>query len=629
MCGISGIIGKDKRDIDINCLKDMSDRMTLRGPDAGGTFVDESVGLAHRRLSIIDLASGNQPMAINDGDVIIVYNGEVYNFKELRAKLIKLGHFFQTTSDTEVVARCYLEYGIEGCLSRLEGMFAFAIYDKRTKKVYIARDRYGEKPLYYYEDDHFFFFASELKAFAPSLLKFNLDETALNLFLTLSYIPAPYTIYKGVYKLQQGCFIEFDDQRTPQIHQYYNPINDIVDKSQVGSYTEAIDKLKVLITDSVKHRMVSDVPMGAFLSGGIDSSIVCCLMASLSDKPINTFSIGFDERDYDESDRAEAVAKHIGANHRKYILHYNDVLDILDDIIAYYDEPFGDSSAIPSYYVAKLAHEDVKVVLTGDCADELFAGYEKYLAEYYSAKYRKLPKLFRRVIEAIVDIIPLNDYTNNGLRKAKKVMQYAEDTGFALYYDMLCLGFNDNERAKLLKAEYFSDIKRRYKEFYDSLPVSTTYLQKEQVIDVYRVLEGQMFSKVDRACMHNSLENRAPFIDSEIVKFALNLPDKYKIDGNKKKKILKDDYKDILPQKTLTFSKRGFGVPVDHWFRNELKKELVSLLSEKAINNQGIFNYNYIDTLLKEHISGKENHKGMLWNLFVFQKWYYKNITQN
>ena len=628
MCAISGIIGRAGYTVSRSTLVEMSDRMILRGPDYGDCNINGSVGLAHRRLSIIDLSTGNQPMLIDNGAIVIVYNGEVYNFKNLREKLISLGHCFQSTSDTEVVVRCYMEYGIEGCLSRLEGMFAFAIYDKEKQKVYIARDRFGEKPLYYYEDNEAFYFASELKAFAPSLERFNIDETALNLFLTLSYIPAPYTIYKGIYKLKQGCYMELDEQGAHQTHQYYNPINEI-GKYKCESYKEAIDKLKTLLTDSVKQRMVSDVPMGAFLSGGIDSSIICSLMASLSNKPIKTFSIGFDERDYDESDRAEIVAMHIGSNHRKFILHYNDVLDILDNIIDYYDEPFGDSSAIPSFYVAKLAHEDVKVVLTGDCADELFGGYEKYLAEYYSSKYQKIPKLVRRGFEKIVNTIPLNEYTNNGLRKAKKVIQYSKDTGLDLYYDMLCLGFNDEERGNLLKPEFYTDIKKDYEEFYNSLPNSTTYLQKEQVIDVYRVLEGQMFPKVDRACMHSSLENRAPFIDSGIVDFALNLPDEYKIEGNNKKKILKDAFRDILPKETLEFSKRGFGVPVDHWFRHELKEKLSTLLNEYFIKKQGIFNYDYVTKLQEEHISGKENHKGMLWNLFVFQKWYLKNIKQN
>lgn len=627
MCAISGIIGDANYCVEELKLKEISDRMVLRGPDNGDYYNDKNIGLAHRRLSIIDLSTGDQPMKIDGGRIVIVYNGEVYNFQDIRDELIEKGCKFETTSDTEVVAIAYQQYGIEGCLKRLEGMFAFAIYDKEKHKIFIARDRFGEKPLYYYNDGDAFYFASELKAFAPSLERFSIDKTALNLFLTLSYIPAPYTIFKGISKLMPGHYMEFksiDGQY--QIKQYFDAKGDIEPNSSLD-YQLSLSKLRSLMESSIRQRMVSDVPMGAFLSGGIDSSIVCCLMSKLSNKPINTFSIGFNERDYDESERAEIVARAIGANHRKYILRYNDVLDILDDIISYYDEPFGDSSAIPSYYVAKLAREDVKVVLTGDCADELFAGYEKYLAEYYAARYKKIPKPVKSVFEWLVDKAPINDYTNNLLRKLKKVIRNSYDSGFDLYYDMLCLGFNDETRKMLLKEEWYNDVKHIYREFYDDLPMNASYLQKEQLLDIYRVLEGQMFPKVDRACMHNSLENRAPFIDSTLVKFALNLPDSFKISGKNKKRILKDAFKDILPKETLQFSKRGFGVPVDHWFRNELKSELQILLSEDAIRKQGLFNYDYVQKLVKEHFSGEDNHKEMLWNLFVFQKWYSKNIN--
>lgn len=627
MCAICGIVSYKNNSVDKDLLTSMSDRMKLRGPDSGGVYIDGHIGIAHRRLSIIDLSTGDQPMTLNEGNIVIVYNGEVYNFRELRTELEKAGRVFTTTSDTEVVANCYAEYGIKGCLERLEGMFAFAIYDKAKKTVYVARDRFGEKPLYYYEDNQNFYFASELKAFAPSLANFKIDRTGLNLFLTLSYIPAPYTIYENVYKLQQGSYIEITQDKHYNCHQYYDPQKDIHPESS-NNYNDSIDKLRELVKESVKSRMVSDVPMGAFLSGGIDSSIICCLMASISAKPINTFSIGFDERDYDESDRADIVAKHIRSKHKKFILHYGDVLDILDDIISYYDEPFGDSSAIPSYYVAKLAREDVKVVLTGDCADELFGGYEKYLADYYSAKYKRVPKILRRLFEDFIHYVPENEYTSNGLRKIHKIIRYSKDSGFDLYYDMLCLGFNDDERKCLLSTAFYDDIKPLYRKTYNTLVEGTSYLQKEQIIDVYKVLEGCMFPKVDRACMHNSLENRAPFIDTKIVDFALNLPDFYKIDGNNKKKILKDAFKDILPEETLKFSKRGFGVPVDHWFRTELKEKLKNLLSEERIKDQGIFDYSYVNNLVEEHISGRKNNKGMLWNLFVFQKWYYSRIEK-
>ena len=627
MCAISGIIGDANYSVEELKLKEISDRMVLRGPDNGDFYIDKNIGLAHRRLSIIDLSTGDQPMKIAGGSIVIVYNGEVYNFQEIRDELIQKGCKFDSTSDTEVVAKAYQQYGIEGCLKRLEGMFAFAIYDKEKSKVFIARDRFGEKPLYYYKEEGVFYFASELKAFAPSLKKYSIDRTALNLFLTLSYIPAPYTIYQGISKLMPGHFMEFNSTDGQyQIKQYFDTKEDIEPNSS-QDYQSSLSKLRSLLESSIKQRMVSDVPMGAFLSGGIDSSIVCCLMSKLSKEPINTFSIGFDERDYDESERAEIVAKAIGANHRKYILRYNDVLDILDDIISYYDEPFGDSSAIPSYYVAKLAREDVKVVLTGDCADELFAGYEKYLAKYYAARYKKLPKPLRAVFEWLVYKTPINDYTNNLLRKLKKVIQYSSDSGFDLYYDMLCLGFNDDSRKSLLRDGWYDDIRHIYREFYDALPKDASYLQKEQLLDIYRVLEGQMFPKVDRACMHCSLENRAPFIDTRIVKFALNLPDLYKLKGNKKKRILKDAFKDIMPQETLKFSKRGFGVPVDHWFRSELREELESLSNKEFLEKQGVFYSDYVADLIAEHESGKENNKGMLWNFFVFQKWYVKNMS--
>ena len=348
-------------------------------------------------------------------------------------------------------------------------------------------------------------------------------------------------------------------------------------------------------------------------------------MSKLQKEPVKTFSIGYDEKDYDESDRAELVAKHIGAEHHKYTLRYDDVLETLDDIINYYDEPYGDSSAIPAYYVAKHASQNVKVVLTGDCADELFGGYEKYLVEYYVNKYKKLPCFIRSLFERCVKLIPVNQHTNHILRKIGKVVRSSKMTGFDLYYSMLSIGFTDDERKNLLKPEHYEDIKSSYRAQFDKLDNNLTFLQKEQLMDMGRMLEGQMFPKVDRACMHCSLENRAPFLDGDIVKFALNIPDSYKINGKNKKRILKETFKDILPEQTVSFSKKGFDVPVDYWFRNELKDELCNLLSKDFIDKQGIFNYVFVDQLLKEHLARKKNNKELLWNLFVFQKWYCKN----
>lgn len=623
MCAISGIINFHKPVFEEE-LQTISDRMYLRGPDESNLFLDNGIGLAHRRLSIIDLKTGQQPMKICDGNIVIVFNGEIYNFQDLRAQLLKEGFNFNTQSDTEVVAVTYQAYGIGKCLELLEGMFAFALYDKQKNQVYIARDRFGEKPLYYYSNNTSFVFASELKAFNPNLSEYAIDKKALNYFMALSYIPAPYTIYDGISKLCPGTYITISGEGNIEFTPFYQ-LSSVFTQQADLSFETAKKELYHKLRESVKKRMIADVPMGAFLSGGIDSSIICSIMSQLSDAPINTFSIGFKEKDYDESERARIVAKVLGANHTEYILDYKDVLGVLDDIILYYDEPFGDSSAIPSYYVAKLASEKVKVVLTGDCADELFAGYEKYLGLYYVERYRKIPTVVRRLLERMIEVIPQHPRINVLLRKMKKVIRNAKCTGFDLYYNLICLGFEDESRRKLLNDSCFQDIKQEILNQYQMVD-KLSYLQKEQYCDIKYVLEGDMFPKVDRACMHTSLENRAPFIDSEIVNLALNLPDHFKIQGNNKKYILKESFKDLLPSETLHFSKKGFGVPVDYWFRNELKEELNILLNETYIRQQGLFNYEYVSKLLKDHQDKKENNKGKLWNLFVFQKWYNSKI---
>ena len=621
MCAISGIINLKGAEVDESLLLRMSDRMILRGPDESGVFIDKNIGLAHRRLSIIDIETGNQPMTIDNGNIVIVFNGEIYNFQEIREELKTHGCFFTTKSDTEVVVQAYKQYGLKKCLELLEGMYAFAIYDKNIGKVYIVRDRLGEKPLLYYKDKEYFYFASELKAFDPSLKKFTIDKMALNLFMSILYIPAPYTIYNEVHKLMPGHYIEFSKEGNLEIKPYYDVTKEKIIASD-ESYESAKKKLRQMVESAVKSRMVSDVPMGAFLSGGIDSSIVSAVMSKLSDTPINTFSIGFEQKEYDETERAQILAKHIGSNHTQFMLHYDDVLSILDEIITYYDEPYGGSSAIPAYYVAKLAAQKVKVVLTGDCADELFGGYDKYLADYYTRKYKKIPAFFRMSFEWIIKHIPANSSTNIFLRKAKKVINGSKHTGFELYYDFLCTGFNDEERYELIKNTEYVSIMESYKELYDRIDPSFTYLQKQQLMDIGRVLEGQMFVKVDKACMHCSLENRAPFIDSRIMKYALAMKDEFKIKGKDKKHILKEAFRDLLPDETLGFSKRGFGLPVDHWLKNELKEEMLRMCSKDFLEKQGLFNYEYIKSLIDEHLSGRENHKNKLWNLFVFQKWY-------
>lgn len=624
MCAIAGIFNKNGG-VNGQELEQMCERMRLRGPDCRGVYVGKQVGLGHRRLSIIDLSTGDQPMFSPDRSVVVVFNGEIYNFRELRKELEADGLVFVTQSDTEVILNGYKAYGIEGIIRRLEGMFAFALYDTVRGDLYLARDKFGEKPLFVREEEGKVGFASELKAFAPDLEHFQLDAEALNYFLMLSYIPAPYTIYREVRKLMPGTYWKIMSDGSREIHRYYEMAELFAGKEEQISFEEAKRELRERLTESVRRRMVADVPMGAFLSGGIDSSIVCAIMSRISEEPVRTFSIGFKEKDYDESDRARLVAEHIKSRHRQYTLDYGDVVKELDDLILYYDEPFGDSSAIPSFYVARLAREEVKVVLTGDCADELFAGYEKYLGHYYAERFRRLPCWLQAVIRQTVERLPYNRFTNNILRKAGKVIENAGLDDFDLYYNLMALGFRDNERTSLLCPEIFRDIKPEIRKRYDIVREGPV-LTREQLTDVQVVLEGDMFVKVDRACMKSSLENRAPFIDSGIVNLAFSLPPDYKLKGRNKKYILKEAFKDLLPRKTFSFSKRGFGVPVDYWLRNELKDELKALLDKEFIERQGIFRYAEVLRLLDEHLCGRKNHKTKLWNLYVFQKWY---LNQN
>jgi len=623
MCGIAGIVNF-KEEADIKRIKSMCDCMQRRGPDAEGIYIKDNIALGHRRLSVIDIESGNQPMFSDDGNIVIVFNGEIYNFKKLRNELESLSQKFSTKSDTEVIIKGYEVFGLEGLLEKIEGMYAFALYDKNKKELYVVRDKFGEKPLFYSIDNSRIIFASELKALENQIEK-KIDQVGLNFFLSLSYIPAPHTIYENVKKLKQGCYLKISVNGKISIHQYYNLARRIKGKDKITDFETAKNKIKKLLYESVADRMVSDVPLGAFLSGGVDSSIISVIMSEISGIPVNTFSIGFIQKEYDESERAKLVADKIKSNHTVHFLDYKDVITLIDEIILYYDEPFGDSSAIPSYYVAKLAREKVTVVLTGDCADELFGGYEKYLAHWYSEKFKKLPTALKSIFKSIVYFTPHTGITNSILRRVKKVISNSSLSDFDLHFEYMCLGFNDDERKKLLHLNNYKEIKPVLENVFKSYD-SDDILEKELYTDVNIVLEGDMLTKVDRVCMMNSLESRAPFLDSKLVETVFLMPSKFKINGKEKKFILKETFKDILPGETVNYRKKGFGVPVDYWFKNQLKTNLEEVINKNFIESQGLFNFSYIEKLFSEHMTGEENHKGKLWNLYVFQKWYINKI---
>ena len=623
MCGIYGFISKNTTE---QSLVQATDTLNLRGPDSGGYYFKSPLGLGHRRLSIIDLSTGNQPMFSEDKNLILVFNGEIYNFLALKKELQSLSYTFNTSSDTEVILKAYQEWGLKGCLNRLEGMFAFSLWDENIKKLFVVRDRFGEKPLYYTKNQNGFFFASELKALKEHYSKQQLSKKALNLFFSLTYIPAPYTIYEEVFKLEAGSYLEVNEEGQFEVFKFYD-LKKIVKNNQyelITDYEVAKKQLRDLLFTSVEERMISDVPLGSFLSGGIDSSIVSAIMAKISPEPIKTFSIGFKEKEYDESERAALVANHIGSEHTLHILGHEDLLAVVDETLAYFDEPFGDSSAIPSMMVAKKAREKVTVVLTGDCADELFGGYEKYLGKYYADKYNSYPSFLKTIFEKGVQWIPHNNYTNHTLRKVKKVIKAASLTPENRYLSLSSLGFQKTEKNDLLNDTFQEDVSIEILKQFNSLGISDE-LTQTFYSDIHLVLEGDMLAKVDRACMINSLEARVPFLDSKIVDFSFKLPHEFKIQGTNKKRILKETFSDLLPEETMNFSKKGFGIPIRLWFQNELKTELLDLLNKELLQLQNIFNLEYIQKLIDEHMSNQENHASKLWQLYVFQKWYNKN----
>lgn len=623
MCGIFGFISCSTPK---QVLVDQTNLLIKRGPDSSGFYFESPIGLGHRRLSVIDLNTGNQPMQCIDGGQVLIFNGEIYNFKQVRIELIGLGCNFTTDSDTEVILQGYRHWGIDKCLEKLEGMFAFAIWDKNLRKLIIARDRFGEKPLYYTHTKNGFFFASELKALKGLYNSKRISNKAINQYFNLTYIPAPLTIFEEVNKLEAGCYLIIDEDLSISKTNYYDLYKTAnLNRTEIiNDYEFAKKDLRDLLFGAVEERIVSDVPLGSFLSGGIDSSIISAIMAKLSSKPIKTFSIGFNEKEYDESERATLVANHIGSEHYPHVLGQMDLLNAVNETITYFDEPFGDSSAIPSMMVARKAKEQVTVVLTGDCADELFGGYEKYLGKYYAEKYFALPKLVKNLFEHGVNVVPHTNLTNHTLRKIKKVINASSLTPAQRYLSLTSLGFAESERINLLLNKQFCSVEfdtlRFFEQFGDTDELLSTFYS-----DAKLVLEGDMLAKVDRACMMNSLEGRIPFLDSKIVDFSFRLPHEFKILATNKKRILKDTFSDLLPKETMSFSKKGFGIPLRIWFKYELKNELLSLLNEDFLAEQNIFNPQYVSLLIEEHMSNKENHSTKLWLLFVFQKWYLRN----
>jgi asparagine synthase (glutamine-hydrolysing) len=642
MCGICGKVDLNNQEIKESLLRLMCRSFSYRGPDDEGIYIsylngggpEQRIGLGfgHQRLSIIDLSdSGHQPMSNEDGTIWITYNGEIYNYRELAGELKKKGHKFKSDTDTEVLLHLYEEEGTNA-VNRLNGMFAFAIWDQNLKRLWVCRDRIGIKPVVYYWDGKQFIFASEIKALLtdPNISK-ELDYEALQLYLAFNYVPAPFTIFKGIKKLEPGKYLLLQDQNV-EIKTYWEPPNSIDQDIATLPLKEQIEffrgPLYEGINDAVSSRMIADVPLGAFLSGGIDSSIIVALMARSSNNPVKTFSIGFkDDNLYDETHYAQEIAKLYGTDHHEFKLSFKDLLDVFPDVISTFDEPFADSSSIPTYIVSKETRKHVTVAISGDGGDELFAGYRSYLAEYWFAKYMMVPGLFREgLFGKIINVLP-DSRDSKGLEYIRRLKKFIKGTKGPFPERVLSLKEifpKDVRRKILLETPNDKSLNDPALKWVERL---LNYYQGDRLnsilySDLKDSLPGDMLTKVDWMSMKNSLEVRVPFLDHRLVEMAFQMPGSLKLNNGKTKYILKETFKDLLPPSIYRRPKAGFEVPISRWLKNELKFLIDQYLAENRIRNQGIFDPEIIKQLVGQHLSGKTDTSWMLWNLIVFQSWY-------
>ena len=642
MCGICGKINLKGEPIDRGLIGQMCSVLSHRGPDDEGIYLDGYIGLGHRRLSIIDLAGGHQPLSNEDGMIWIVYNGEIYNFPELKAQLLSRGHQFTTLSDTEVIVHAYEEYGFS-CVSKFNGMFAFAIWDERKKTLFLARDRLGIKPLYYYLDSEKFLFASEIKSIlVDSSVPRKIDYKGLNNFFTFCHAVAPDTIYSGIKKLLPGHFLIYQDGKA-RIEEYWdvlstdygNGLNGLTDdspkhkpnplnpfKKSADSEEEYAEEVYRLLQTSVRRQLISDVPLGVFLSGGIDSSAIVGLMSQVASHPVNTFSVGFEIGGaYNELADAAIVAKRFETEHHELVVKEANLVELLNKLVYHYDEPFGDAACFPTYLVSEFARQSVKVALSGEGGDELFGGYRRYSAERFSKYYQKLPIFLRDgFIRKLANSIP----RSRRLKKAIASMSVKEPE---VRYASWLVVFSDEMKRELFSAEI-----NEFTKALDSFEVYRKYYYKKDGDLIDRLLYTDektwlvdtYLEKTDKASMAVGLEVRVPFLDHELVEFAATIPSKYKIKGFTKKYILKKAMRGLLPESVIKKPKHGFSVPTDPWFRGKLKDYVFEVLFDNKARGRGYFNYPYIEKLYREHLDGKEVYDFHLWLLLNFELWHRK-----
>lgn len=626
MCGIAGFINMDKSQAEPSILKNMLGKIAHRGPDSEGSIIEGNVAIGMRRLNVIDIESGDQPIFNEKKDIAIVFNGEIYNFLELREELIHKGHSFTTNSDTEVIVHLYEEEGLD-FLKKLNGMFSFCLWDIQKNCFIFGRDRFGKKPLHYSLTNGAFIFGSEIKSILehPRVEKI-INTLSVQKYFFYGYVPAPNTIFSGILKLMPGEYLILNKGGRINKNYYWVPkFND-----SDSDFEHLVKKTELLLCKSIKRRLISDVPLGVFLSGGVDSSLIVALMSKYIDpKNIKTYSIGFEEKAFDESTYSTIVAELYHTNHHLKIFPMNECLDAMDEIIDFLDEPVADPSIIPTYLLSKFAKKDITVALGGDGGDELFGGYPKYYVHKYISYYEMLPLFIRKIVRTIVESIPTspdNRIFNYKIKRMFLGLKYPP----VIRNQVWVAPFELDELKNLLLyndlnySELFANINLHQDMFKSN---NSDIVNNMLYLDTRLMLQDMFLVKVDRASMATSLEVRSPFLDKELGEFVFTIPSKYKVKGFETKYILKKIAEKYLPSEIVYRGKKGFGLPIAHWLRKDLKEVLQHYLSKEFIECQGIFNFNYLNNILNDHLEGKRDASTQLWALLIFQLWYEKCFT--
>ena len=639
MCGIAGAVWNDSgKAVERATLQRMIDVLRHRGPDDEGTYVAEmtltpdpspqgrgepcstGVALGHRRLAIIDLASGKQPLSNEDGSVWIVFNGEIYNFRDLRHRLEGAGHRFRTHSDTEAIVHLYEDEGPE-FVAHLNGMFALALWDANRQQLILARDRLGKKPLVYRHEPGRLLFASELKSLleVPGVPR-EIDPQALDEYLTYQYVPHPRTIFRGIAKLPPGHYAVYREGRL-DVRSYWQPDFNIEEARPAADYAE---ELRTLLTSAVELRLQSEVPLGAFLSGGVDSTVIVGLMSQLAAEPVRTFSIGFPVKEFDETHYARTAAERFGTIHEEFQVR-PDAMEVLPRLVWHYDEPFADSSAVPTWYVSQLTRQHVTVALSGDGGDELFAGYPRYLAAWLAEGFDRLPRLARRVLAGgFWQRLPSSTRQKSLGRRFKRFAEMLGKSPARRYMEWIAI-FGEARRAALYSDEFMARLPDE-----DPLNFLTAALARSNrrdavtafsLADLVTYLPCDLMTKVDIASMAHGLECRQPFLDYRVVELAARMPGRLKFRRGRGKRILRETFADLLPRSIQRRPKMGFGVPLDHWFRHELRDFTREVLLDKKTLDRGYFRPEAVLQLWNEHQESRFNHGYRLWSLLILELW--------